>query len=225
MTNSTYIASRHLVATNGADYNETTDAIALRHMQEAEDFFAAHPELAKADAEDKAITSYGAEYFCEVGGDFDEDGEYDVAATVEAHDLSTDDLDHIEAHGIYNLSDIQAYRPIGTGTQSKRARDLVLMDTRDETIRELRADRAAQLQRHLTGERQTRGERIVAGKQSAAERRELIRERNAKKRAKAKARAAKARAQKLTPRFTDAESNAARADRAAERKLDDYLNQ
>lgn len=32
-------------------------------------------------------------------------------------------------------------------------------------------------------------------------------------------------AEQLTPRFTDAESNAARAERAAEKRLDDYLNQ
>ena len=192
--NNTYIATRNLVATNGGDYDATTDAIAARHLAEIEAFYAENPSLAKdVDNGDRAIDAYGAEYFHEVGG-LDDDGEYSVSATIEAHDLDLDDLDHIEAHGIYNLRDVQAYREIGTGTQSDRKRDLVLWDTREDTVRELKADRAAQLVRHLTGERQTRGERIVEGKQTAAERRELIRQRNAAKRAKAKARSAKARA-------------------------------
>ena len=153
------------------------------------------------------------------------------------HDLSTDDLDHIEAHGIYSMGDIRAYQEIGCGDQSKRKRDLALIDTRAETTAELRAHRREQLVRHLTGERQTRGERIVEGKQTEAERRRIIRERNAAKRAKAKARAAKARAAKaeetLTPRFPHdkhddpdyaAERRAVRDEAAREAALDDYLN-
>ena len=182
MTNTTYNAS-NLVARNGADFSEATDAIVTRHQAEIDAFLAEHPTALREFDDDRAVASYGAEYFCEAGGS-DDDGDYSIKATIEAHDLSTDDLDHIEAHGIYSMGDIRAYQEIGCGDQSKRKRDLALIDTRAETTAELRAHRREQLVRHLTGERQTRGERIVEGKQTEAERRRIIRERAAAKRAK-----------------------------------------
>lgn len=190
----TYTAN-NLVARNGDDFSEATDAIVLKHQAEIDAFLAANPNALREDNDDRAIASYGAEYFVEAGG-LDDDGEYSVNATIEAHDLSTDDLDHIEAHGIYSMGDIRAYQEIGCGDQSKRKRDLVLIDTREEATAELKAERRAQLERHLTGKRQSRGERIVEGKQTEAERRAIIRERQAKKRAADKARAAKRRAAK-----------------------------
>lgn len=182
MTNTTYNAS-NLVARNGADFNEATDAIVSRHQAEIDAFLADNPTALREFDDDRAVASYGAEYFVEAGGT-DEDGDYSIKATVEAHDLSTDELDHIESHGVYSMNDVRAYQEIGCGDQSKRKRDLVLMDTRAETTAELRAHRREQLARHLTGERQTRGERIVEGKQTEAERRRIIRERAAAKRAK-----------------------------------------
>lgn len=182
MTNTTYNAS-NLVARNGAEYSEATDAIVARHQAEIDAFLQDNPTALREFDGDRAVASYGAEYFHEAGGS-DEDGEYSIRATIEAHDLTTDDLDHIESHGIYAMGDIRAYQDIGCGDQSDRKRDLALMDTRAETTAELRAHRREQLARHLTGERQTRGERIVEGKQTEAERRRIIRERAAAKRAK-----------------------------------------
>ena len=182
MTNTTYNAS-NLVARNGEDFSEATDAIVAKHQADIDAFLADNPNALREWDDDRAVASYGAEYFVEAGGS-DEEGDYSIKATIEAHDLSTDDLDHIEAHGIYSMGDIRAYQEIGCGDQSKRKRDLALMDTRAETTTELRAHRREQLTRHLTGERQTRGERIVEGKQTEAERRRIIRERAAAKRAK-----------------------------------------
>ena len=212
MTTSTY----NYVATNGADYNATTDAIAQRHMAEAEAFFAEHgAELYTKQDRDERKMVYGAEYFVEVGGDFDEDGEFDVAATIEAHDINTDQYDHIEAHGIYDVSDVRCYAEVGTKDQRDRARDLALIDTRADALTECRAGRAAQLQRRMGTVAPTRAETIVGQKQGKP----------AKRKSNKLARRAAGAAKRMTPRFTDAESNAARAERAAEKRLDDYLNQ
>lgn len=202
------------VATNGADHTATTDAIALRNQAIAEEFFAEHgAELYEKQDRDARKMVYGAEYFVEVGGDFDEEGEFDVAATIEAHDINTDQYDHIEAHGIYDVSDVRAYAEIGTKDQRERARDLVLIDTRAEAIRECRAGRAAQVAKRAGQVAPSRAEVIVAKKQG----------KTAKRKSSKLARRV-AGATKRTPRFTDAESNAARAERAAEKRLDDYLN-
>ena len=136
MSNTTYNA-RNMVATNGADFTEATDAIVERHQAEIDAFMAEHgAELYEKQDRDERKLVYGAEYFVEVGGDFDEDGDFDVAATIEAHDINTDQYDHIEAHGIYDVSDVRAYAEIGTKDQRERARDLVLMDTRADAVRE-----------------------------------------------------------------------------------------
>ena len=212
MTNSAY----NFVATNGSDYNATTDAIAQRHMAEAEAFFEAHAaELYQKQDRDERKMVYGAEYFVEVGGDYDEDGEFDVAATIEAHDINTDQYDHIEAHGIYDVSDARCYAELGTKDQRERARDLVLIDTRADAMAECKAGRAAQLRKRMGTVAPTRAETIVAQKQGKP----------AKRKSNKLARRVAGAAKRMTPRFTDAESNAARAERAAEKRLDDYLNQ
>ena len=213
------------IALNGSDHTDTTDAIARRHMAEAEAFLEAHAaELYEKQDRDERKMVYGAEYFVEVGGDYDEDGEFDVAATLEAHDINTDQYDHIEAHGIYDVSDVQCYAEIGTKDQRERARDLALIDTRADAMRECKAGRAKQVAKRLSKAPATRAETIVAAKQSANERkRERARQRYLEREAQ-RAAVKAAKAERTGPRFTDAESNAARADRAAEKRLDDYLN-
>ena len=164
MSNTTYNA-RNMVATNGADFTPATDAIVERHQAEIDAFMAEHgAELYEKQDRDERMMVYGAEYFVEVGGDFDEDGDFDVAATIEANDMTTDDLDYIEAHGIYQMADHTCYREIGTADQRERARDIALMDTRADAIRECKAERAVQLDKHLSKPAQTRGERVVEAK-------------------------------------------------------------
>ena len=164
------------IALNGSDHTDTTDAIARRHMAEAEAFLEAHAaELYQKQDRDERKMVYGAEYFVEVGGDFDDDGEFDVAATIEAHDINTDDYDHIEAHGIYDVSDVTCYAEIGTKDQRERARDLALIDTRDEAIKECRAGRAAQLAKRMGTVAPTRAEAIVAKKQGTTAKRKSSR--------------------------------------------------
>ncbi len=153
------------IALNGTDANDTTDAIAERHRAEAEAFLADHAvELYEKRDRDVSKLVYGADYFVEVGG-LDDDGEFDVEATIEAHDINSDDYDRFEAHGIYDVSDVTCYAELGTKDQRERARDLVLMDTRADAMTECKAGRAAQLAKRMGTVAPTRAQTIVARKQ------------------------------------------------------------
>ena len=175
MTNST---AYNMVALNGADATEATDAIAQRHAAEVDAFMEKHAaKLYKKQDRDERLMVYGAEYFVEVGSDYDEDGEFDVAATIAANDLTTDGMDTVESHGQYNMADHACYREIGTGDQRARARDIVLMDTRDDAVAECKAQRAVQLQRHLSKPTESRGEQVVTAKVKAQAKRDRARER------------------------------------------------
>ena len=106
MTNQTTYNARNMVATNGADFTPATDAIVERHQAEIDAFMEEHgADLYEKQDRDERMMVYGAEYFVEVGGEFDEDGDFDVAATIEANDMTTDEMDYIESHGIYQMAD------------------------------------------------------------------------------------------------------------------------
>ena len=231
MTNTTTYNARNMVATNGEDFTATTDAIVERHQAEIDAFMAEHgAELYEKQDRDERMMVYGAEYFVEVGGDFDEDGEFDVAATIEANDMTTDDMDYIESHGIYQMADYTCYREIATGDQRERARDLALIETREDAIRECKAQRAKQLAKHLSKPSQSRGEQVVEAKVKAKTRTGDAASRDERALKRMNRQRKRMGLEPLTemppkPRFADAESNAARADRAAEKRLDDYLNQ
>lgn len=160
------------IALNGSEHTDASDRINLMHREQAEAWLTEHAcEVYEKQDRDERKMIYGAEYFVEVGGDFDEDGEFDVAATIEAHDISTDHMDWIEANGIYDVSDVRAYAEIGTKDQKERARDLALWDTRAEARAECRAGRAAQVARRVGTDAPSRGEAIVARKQGKAPKR------------------------------------------------------
>lgn len=176
MTNSTY----NYIARNGSNegYSEAELDISLRHQIEAEAFLEAHAgELYEKQDRDERMMVYGAEYFVEVGGDFDDDGDFDVAATIEANDINTDQMDYIESHGIYQMADHTCYREIGTADQRERARDIALIDTREQAVRECRAERATQLARHLSKPAKGRGEQVVDAKVKQQAKRDRARER------------------------------------------------
>lgn len=159
--------SYNYIALNGTDANDTTDAIAARHQAEAEAFLEEHAvELYEKRDRDISKLVYGADYFVEVGG-LDDDGEFDVEATIEAHDINSDEYDRFEAHGIYDVSDVTCYAELGTKDQRERARDLILMDTRSEAVRECKAGRAAQLVKRMGTAAPTRAQVIVGAKQGA----------------------------------------------------------
>ena len=171
-------ANYNMVALNGADATEATDAIAQRHAAEVEAFMEAHAsELYEKQDRDDRMMVYGAEYFVEVGGDFDEDGDFDVAATIEANDLNTDQMDYIESHGIYQMADHTCYREIGTADQRALAPHMVNMETRAVTVACAKAQRAKQLAKHLSKPSQSRGEQVVDAKVKAQAKRDRARER------------------------------------------------
>lgn len=170
MTNTTYNA-RNMVATNGADYTTTTDAIIERHQAEIDAFLEANPEAFAAEYEDRMV-SYGQDYYYDGGLSVDDDGEVSVACDLEAlHDLTTDDMDKIELHGQAYVGELECYREIGTSKQRNRARDLTLIDTREEAIRECRADRAKSLQAHMNRRIDSRGEHVAKNIKEAARKR------------------------------------------------------
>ena len=162
MTHTTYSA-RNLVATNGEDFNATTDAIAAKHQAQIDAFMADHPDAYASEYEDRMV-SYGQDYYYDGGLQVDEEGEVTVACDLEAlHDLTTDDMDSIELHGQTYVGDLQCYREIGTGSQRDKAPALTNMDTRADTIIECKADRAQQVRRHLKLDRATRGQTVADG--------------------------------------------------------------
>jgi len=119
---------------------------------QAEAFMAEHGfEIDYRDSDD-AITSYGAEYFCEnlAGSDVhvDDDGEAHAAGIEAAHDINTDDMDYMRAHGQYNV-DALCYAPLDVRDLRDTRGALVNMDTRAETLKANRAHRAEQLARHI----------------------------------------------------------------------------
>lgn len=167
MTNSTTYNARNMVATNGADFTPATDALVERHQAEIDAFMAEHgAELYEKQDRDERLMVYGADYFVEVGG-LNDDGEFDIEATIEAHDMSTDDYDKVEGHGIFNMADHNCYREVGTGDQRALAPHMVNMDTRAVTIACARDQRAKQLVKHLSKPAQSRGEQIVEAKVKA----------------------------------------------------------
>lgn len=155
--------ARNMVATNGQDFTATTDAIVEKHQAEIDAFLEANPDAFATEFEDRMV-SYGQDYYYYGGLEADDDNEITVADDLAAlHDLTTDDMDKLELHGQTYLGDLQCYREIGTGSQRKRAPELVNMDTRADVTVELRAERAQQVRRHLKLDRPTRGQTVAAG--------------------------------------------------------------
>lgn len=181
MTNTT----RH---TQGYTYNTAEE------KAQAEAFMAEHGHEVDFRDSDDAITSYGAEYFCEAlaGSDVhvDDDGEAHVAGIEAAHDITTDDMDYLTAHGQYNV-DALCYAPLDVRDLRDTRGALVNMDTRAETLKANKAHRAEQLVRHLNKPAKGYGKQIAEGK------------------ANAKAKAAK-RTSRLARRVAAAEARAAR---------------
>lgn len=189
MNNATTYNARNLVATNGGDFNATTDAIIERHQAEIDAFLEANPEAFAPEYEDRMV-SYGEDYYYDGGLTVDEDNELSVADDLAAlHDLTTDDMDVIELHGQTYVGDLQCYREIGTGSQRDKAPALANMDTRADTVAECKADRAKQVRRHLKLDRPTRGETVAAGIVKSQKRATRAKGRLARKAAAAEARA------------------------------------
>ena len=189
MTNATTYNARNMVATNGADFTATTDAIVDRHQAEIDAFLEANPDAFAPEYEDRMV-SYGQDYYFDGGYEVDDENELTVADDLAAlHDLTTDDMDVIELHGQTYMGDLQCYREIGTGSQRAKAPALTNMDTRDDTVRECKAERAAQVRRHLKLDRPTRGETVAAGIVKSQKRQARAKGRMARKVAAAQARA------------------------------------
>lgn len=150
--------------TTGYTYN-TAEEKAI-----AEAFFEEHGfEVDYRDSDD-AITSYGAEYFCEAlaGSDvhMDDDGECHAAGIEAAHDINTDDMDYMRAHGQYNV-DALCYAPLDVRDLRDTRGALCNMDTREATLKDNRAHRAAQLQRHLATPAKGYGKQVASAKADA----------------------------------------------------------
>ena len=214
MTNTT----RH---TQGYVYNTA------EQKAQAEAFFAEHGfEVDYRDSDD-AITSYGAEYFCEnlaqADVHVDDDGEAHAAGIEAAHDINTDDMDYMRAHGQYNV-DALCYAPLDVRDLRDTRGALVNMDTRGEQLKANRAHRAEQLARHMSKPAKGYGKQIASAKADAKAKAAKLTPYQKRLAAKEAHRAKMAA--KMKPRFpNDAEGNAARAERDAESRLDDYLNQ
>lgn len=147
----------------------------------AEAFMAEHGfEVDYRDSDD-AITSYGAEYFCEnlAASDvhMDDNGECEAAGIEAAHDINTDDMDYMRAHGQYAV-DALCYAPLDVRDLRDTRGALVNMDTRAETLKANRAHRAQQLARHMAQPPKGYAKQIASAKADAK---------------------AKAKANKLTP--------------------------
>ena len=157
MTNTT----RH---TQGYTYNTAEE------KSQAEAFFAEHGfEVDYRDSDD-AITSYGAEYFCEnlahADVHVDDDGEAHAAGIEAAHDINTDDMDYMRAHGQYNV-DALCYAPLDVRDLRDTRGALVNMDTRAETLKANRAHRAEQLARHMSKPAKGYGKQVASAKADA----------------------------------------------------------
>lgn len=137
---------------------------------QAEAFFAEHGFEVEYRDSDDAITSYGAEYFCEAlaGSDvhMDDDGECEAAGIEAAHDINTDDMDYLTAHGQYNV-DALCYAPLDVRDLRDTRGALANMDTRDEQLKANRARRAEQLASHLSQPAKGYGKQVAEGKANA----------------------------------------------------------
>ena len=159
------------IAMNGTDHTDTTDAIAQAHKAQADAWLADNAAELRPEYEERMV-SYGQDYYYDGGLSVDEDGEVQLACDIEAlHDLTTDDMDKIELHGQTYVGELECYREIGTSGQRDRARDLVLMDTRADAIRECRVGRAKSLQAHMNRRVDTRGEHVAKNIKEAARKR------------------------------------------------------
>lgn len=150
--------------TQGYIYNTQAE----RELAEA--FMAEHGfEVDYRDSDD-AITSYGAEYFCEnlAHSDvhMDDDGECEAAGIEAAHDINTDDMDYMVAHGQYNV-DALCYAPLDVRDLRDTRGALTNMETRAETLAANRAHRAAQLQRHMAKPAKGYGKQVAEAKAGA----------------------------------------------------------
>ncbi len=119
---------------------------------------------------DDAITSYGAEYFCESMAStdvhMDDDGECESAGIEAAHDINTDEMDYMRAHGQYNV-DALCYAPLDVRDLRDTRGALVNMDTREETLKANKAHRAEQLARHMSRPAKGYGKQVAAAKAKA----------------------------------------------------------
>ena len=204
--------------TYGYTYNTQAE------KDQAEAFMAEHGfEVDYRDSDD-AITSYSAEYFCEneSAGDLEQSARY--MGVVDAHDIQVDGMAPTVTHGQYNV-DALCYAPLDVRDLRDTRGALVNMDTRAETLKANRAHRAAQLARHMSKPAKGYGKQIANAKADAKAKAAAKKRTPYQRRLAAKEAHRAKMAEKMKPRFTDAESNAARADRAAEKSLDDYLNQ
>ena len=150
--------------TTGYVYNTQAE------REQAEAFFAEHGfEVDYRDSDD-AITSYGAEYFCEnlAHSDvhMDDDGECEAAGIEAAHDINTDDMDYMRAHGQYNV-DALCYAALDVRDLRDTAPALANMETRAETLKANKAHRAAQLQRHMSKPAKGYGKQVASAKANA----------------------------------------------------------
>ena len=212
-------ASKH---THGYKYSN------LEEKAIAEAFMAEHGYEVDYRDSDDAITSYGAEYFCEnlAHSDVhvDDDGEAHAAGIEAAHDINTDDMDYMRAHGQYAV-DALCYAPLDVRDLRDTRGALHNAETRDATLTTNRAHRAEQFKRHIAKPAKGYAKQIASAKADAKAKAKAAKLTPYQRRLAAKEAHRAKMAAELTPRFTDAESNAARAERAADKRLDDYLNQ
>ena len=136
----------------------------------AEAFMAEHGFEVDFRDSDDAITSYGAEYFCEnlahADVHMDDNGECEAAGIEAAHDINTDDMDYMRAHGQYNV-DALCYAPLDVRDLRDTRGALTNMDTRAETLKANRAHRAEQVARHLAKPAKGYGKQVAAAKADA----------------------------------------------------------
>jgi hypothetical protein len=196
----------------------------LEEKATAEAFMAEHGfEVDYRDSDD-AITSYSAEYFCEneSAGDLEQSARY--MGVADAHDIQIDGMSKTVAHGQYRI-DALCYAPLDVKDLRDTRGALVNMDTRDATLKANRAHRAEQFKRHIAKPAKGYAKQIASAKADAKAKAKAAKLTPYQRRLAAKEAHRAKMAAELTPRFTDAESNAARAERAADKRLDDYLNQ
>ena len=154
-------ASKH---TQGYKYNTQAE------KDIAEAFMAEHGFEVDFRDSDDAITSYGAEYFCEnlAHSDVhvDDDGEAHAAGIEAAHDINTDDMDDMRSHGQYAV-DALCYAPLDVRDLRDTRGALHNAETRDATLKANRAHRAEQFKRHMAKPAKGYGAQVATAKADA----------------------------------------------------------
>ena len=169
MSTTTYNA-KHMIATNGGDFDARTDAIINRHQAEIDAWLADEDNAFEFNynerEQDDMIAAYSAEYFCEnqSAGDIEQSAR--TMGVVDAHDIQIDGMAPTVAHSQFNVNAL-CYAPLDVRDLRDTAPALANMETRDATLAANKAHRAEQLQRHMAKPAKGYAAQVAEGKAKA----------------------------------------------------------